>query len=218
MARLSLRSKVISAINEEGCLLLYPIDNKKEPLSIWSVLYPKKKMIWDWNEDGGEEIAQLWHLKTELATSNEVVYLKWYSNRAIFMSKEFFTHLLAYFQTRNIIVQGLSQEALEILQTDSPQSTKTLKEAMGLRGKFNESTYNRALKTLWDKLLIVAYGETEDGSFPSLNMAATELVFESEWNASQTISEEKAKDYLMKKLGDKNLFWKYIQKVKGKSS
>lgn len=216
MAKLSLRKKVIHAINEKGCLLLYPIDNKKEPLSIWSELYPKKKMVWDWNEDGGEEIAKLWHLKTELATSSEVVYLKWYSNRAIFMSKEFFTHLLAYFDTRNIIVHGQSAEALEILQADSPQSTKTLKEAMGLRGKFNESTYNKALRPLWDKLQIVAYGETDDGSFPSLNMAASELVFEPEWNASQNISSAKAKEYLIKKLGEKNLFWKYIEKVKVK--
>jgi hypothetical protein len=43
--------------------------------------------------------------------------------------------------------------------------------------------FTAAMKVLWSRLLIVGTGEVEDGAFPSLAVAATELQFEDIWNA-----------------------------------
>lgn len=231
----SIKKKCLEAIEKHGCLLAYPIDNKKEPQSLWSVLYPRKKMLWDWNSDGGEEIAQLWHTRMEMSVESKVVYAKWYRGRATFFSREVFKNMLAFLRTSTEVVameaavteaeddmasmkpklSFQSQEALEVLQMDSPQSTPKLKRALDLRGRENESTFNRALKPLWNYLYIVGFGEEEDSSFPSLNMAATEHVFEDLWNESKNISSEKAQQFLVKKLGQDNLFFKYAIKIRG---
>jgi len=236
----SIKKKCLEAIEKHGCLLVYPMDNKKEPQSLWSVLYPRKKMLWDWNADGGEEISQLWHTRMEMSVEGKVVYAKWYRGRATFFSREVFKNMLAYLQTsvqtsldtmqtsdteNRLDVENerpttkpklsfQSQEALEVLQMDSPQSTPKLKRAMDLRGRDNESIFNRALKPLWNYLYIVGFGEEEDSSFPSLNMAATEHVFEDLWLESQKISSAKAQTFLLKKLGADNLFYKYAEKLK----
>jgi hypothetical protein len=39
------------------------------------------------------------------------------------------------------------------------------------------------MKALWSRLLVVGIGEVPDGAFPSLAVAATELMFEDAWNA-----------------------------------
>lgn len=214
MAKLSFRNKVIQIINEEGCVLVYPINNKPNPKSVWSALTPRKKMVWDWNDEGGDQIVKLWHIKIELSLSREVIYLKWYSNRAVFMSKEVFIHLLAFLNENPKNLSRSAQTALEHLLMDSPQSTRVLKQNLELVGRDNETRYNKTLRELWDRLLIVAYGETEDSSFPSLNMAATETLFENEWNLAQDISPKKAETFLIQKLGPDNLFLKYAQKIK----
>ena len=74
-------------------------------------------------------------------------------------------------------------ELLDRLRELSPRSTKELRAEVGLRGKPFESLFTHAMKALWTRLLIVGTGEVPDGAFPSLAVAATEMMFEDAWNA-----------------------------------
>lgn len=78
--------KAIDTINQQGILLTFPIDNKKEPNSLWAQFYPKKKMIWKWDETGDNKVGEMWMLMKKLSDCKEVVYSKWYRGRATFFS------------------------------------------------------------------------------------------------------------------------------------
>jgi hypothetical protein len=207
------KQKAIQAIEQEGILLVYPIKNSPEPDSLWAHLWPRSKMIWEWDADADHKVSDLWLLKEELSRSNKVVYAKWYQNRATFFSKEAFVNMMA-FQRSDAPLSSESQVILEALEMDSPLSTKQLKEIADLQGRYMESTYNRAMKTLWQRLLIVAFGEIEDSSFPSTAVGATQTLFEPLWQQSLAISPENAEAYLIKKLGADNKFWKFAKKIR----
>ncbi len=179
MAHTSLKTKAIDVINKQGILLVYPIDNRSEPFSIWSELYPKTKMRWEWDEQGDSRVASLWQLREELSRSREVVYSKWYQNRATFFSLPVFQAL--YSLTRQQKPQKWRSECdeiLEILEMDSPLSTKQIKLAVNLQGKLLEPIYDRSMKPLWQHFDIVGFGEIQDSSFPSLAVGAAKTLFE----------------------------------------
>lgn len=209
------KQKMIQAINKKGCLLVYPLENRKEPASLWSELYPRTKMRWEWDSDGDNRVGEMWVMREELSRSEEVIYAKWFRGRATFFSKEVFVNLLAYLGTsqEQIHLPRSSQEALDSFLLDSPQSTKIVKKNLGWQGRMMESHYNRALKPLWNYLFIVGFGEVQDSSFPSLNMAATQNIFENLWLRSKNINPAKAEKKLLEILGEENLFMKYAKRV-----
>jgi hypothetical protein len=212
-----MKAKAIKAIERRGALLVYPLNNRKEPLSIWSELYPRSRMRWEWDADGDNRVAGLWSLREQLSRSRKVVYAKWFQGRATFFSYEVFTNLLAYLRSREVAEAGLSfksRDVLDILLSDSPLSTKQLKAAADLEGRMMEPTYNRAMRPLWNHLLIVGFGEFEDSSFPSLGIGATATLFEDLWNDSAKVSEGEADEFLRAKLGEQNPFYKYARKQK----
>src|SRR4051794_5592646 len=92
--RPKLRDRAIKSIDQRGVLLVYPIQNRKEPLSLWSELFPRSKMVWDWGDESHNKIADVWHLREELSRSRKVVYSKWYQGRATLFSFEVFVNLL----------------------------------------------------------------------------------------------------------------------------
>jgi hypothetical protein len=206
------KQKAIQAIEQEGILLVYPIKNNPEPDSLWAHLWPRSKMVWGWDSGADHKVSELWLLKEELSRSGKVVYAKWYQNRATFFSPETFVNMLA-FERSEAPLSSNSQIILEALEMDSPLSTKQLKEIADLQGRDMESAYNRAMKPLWQRLLIVAYGEVEDSSFPSTAVGASKTLFEPLWEESLAISPAKAEAYLSKKLGDENKFWKFAKKI-----
>lgn len=208
------RAKAIQGIAEAGALLVFPISNKKDPASIWYKLNPRTAMRWEWTEDGDDRVPKLWHLREELSRSKEVVYSKWYQGRATFFSRELFVNLAAYLRPDLGLLSHDSKNILDALQLDSPLSTKQIKVAAELQGKMNESLYNKAMKKLWNHLVIVGFGEIEDSSFPSLAVGATQSIFEDLWLQSEEISESEGEKYLLKKLGAESPFFKYAQKVK----
>jgi hypothetical protein len=210
----SKHQKIVNAIEEFGCLLVYPLDNRPDPKSIWSALYPRTKMRWEWDADGDNRVGELWVLREALSRSRDVVYSKWYQGRATFFSKKCFVNMVAFLGASQdrVNLGAASGEALEVLLMDSPQSTPVLKESLGLRGKSFEGHYNRALKPLWNHLFLVGYGEVQDSSFPSLNIAATATLFEDLWLQSKKITPEKAEQELIKILGEENLFLKFARK------
>lgn len=209
------RLKMIEAIERRGCLLVYPLENRKEPASLWSELYPKTKMVWAWDADSDNRVGEMWIMREELARSEEVVYTKWFKNRATFFSKDTFVNMLAYLGSSQdrIVLPPSSQEALDSFLIDSPQSTKVIKENLGWQGKLMESHYNRAMKPLWNYLYLVGFGEVQDSSFPSLNMAASQTLFEDLWLKSQDLDAAKAEKFLLKKLGEDSPFFKYAKKL-----
>lgn len=168
----------IQAIEKHGVLLVYPLKEKKDPLSLWSVAYPRSPMRWEWDESGDDRVARLWHLREELSRSKKVVYGKWFQGRATFFSRSRFTDLLSlYLRAAN----PLSRDArllLGLMEESSPRSTKELKRESGLQGRLLESTYQKAMKELWTRLLVAAFGEIDEGAFPSLAIGATSLLFE----------------------------------------
>lgn len=195
--------------------MVYPLENRKEPASLWSELYPRTKMRWEWDSDGDNRVGEMWVMREELSRSEDVVYAKWFRGRATFFSKEVFINLLAYLgaSREQIHLPRSSQEALDSFLLDSPQSTKVIKENLGWQGRMMESHYNRAMKPLWNYLFIVGFGEVQDSSFPSLNMAATQNIFEDLWLSSQKINPAKAEKKLLEILGEENLFMKYAKRV-----
>ncbi len=206
----------VSKINKSGILLVFPINNKKEPASLWSEFFPKSKMQWSWNEDSDHRVGDLWQLMKKLSDCQQVVYSKWYQNRATFFSRQLFTALLSIMQKKQLPTLRLSKSAkniLELLESDSPLSTKVIKKLVELQGKDNQATYNRAMKELFSNLLIVAYGEVDDGAFPSLAIGCTKVLYEDLWTEANemnlTVAEAIqakfiARDSLFKKQLDKN--------------
>jgi hypothetical protein len=210
-------AKAIQAIQRHGLLLTYPIDNREEPSSLWSVFYPNEKMLWEWDDNGDDRVAKLWHLRMLLSTSREVVYAKWFRGRATFFSLETFTALLSLFSTAKLPRSTLNRDAqniLEVLEMDSPQSTKAIKLATELRGKSFEKNYDCAMKQLWNHGWIVGFGEIEDGAFPSLAVGATQTLFEGAWEASKQQTPEQALQFLEQKLGADSLWLKQIRKLR----
>lgn len=217
MTRKMMRKKAIEAIRTHGVLLVYPIDNRQEPNSIWRCLFPRTKMVWEWDDESDSRVADVWHLRAELSNSNEVVYTKWHQGRATFFSRELFTALLKYLgavDQNTAMLPHKAQEILETLLMDSPQSTKQIKQAVELQGRYFESTYNRAMKRLWDQLLIVGYGEIEDSSFPSLAVGASQTIYEELWQGAQAISMKEAEATVRKFFAKQPAFARFLGKVK----
>jgi hypothetical protein len=187
MTKTAAFQKAIQVINDQGVLLVFPVNNAPEPASIWSAFHPRTKMKWEWSDDGDDRVARMWGLMKTLSDCKDVVYSKWYRGRATFFSRDLFTALLA--SKFSLLSRGsrserkrvLSPTALEIfeaLETTSPLSTKELKKATGLQGKIFETQYQRAMKELFENFLIVGFGEVDDGAFPSLAVGATQLLYE----------------------------------------
>lgn len=173
-----------AAIQKYGMCLVFPINNAKEPPSLWYHFFPKNKMRWEWDDSGDSRVADLWRLREELASSRKVVYCKWYRGRATFFSPDAFPAFVSGIHRTPPLLGDLSPEALEIraiLEDNSPLSTKQLKRASELVGRPLEGIYSKALRQLWNALLIVGVGEVDDGAFPSLSMGATSLMFEDLW-------------------------------------
>lgn len=203
----------VAHIRRRGILLTYPIKNAKDPASLWSMAYPRSEMRWEWDDSGDNRVAELWHLREELSRSKEVVYAKWYQNRATFFSKEVFTALRARYQLSSPSLSREAKEIMAVLQESSPQSTKALKKAVGLQGKILESTYERAMKSLWKQLLIVGFGEVDEGAFPSLAVGASQLIFEElEFEASR-MEEAKREAILAPTVFASEKFTKYFNKT-----
>lgn len=220
MKRSQAKKKAIEAIHKQGALLVYPLNNRKEPLSIWSELYPRSKMRWEWDQEGDNRVAELWYLREELSRSREVVYVKWFQGRATFFSPDVFVNLLAFLEAAKV-AENLppdSRNILDLLLSDSPLSTKQLKAAAELEGRMMEPAYNRAMKPLWNYLLLVGFGEFEDSSFPSLGIGATQTLFEDLWQKSLTRTRAQALANLHKLWPDTNPFFKLAMKLSSKAT
>lgn len=176
----------IKRIEEHGILLVFPLANRPEPASLWSVAYPGSPMRWDWSENADPRVAETWHLRERLARTTEVVYAKWFRGRATFFSRPVFRAMLAALAAEGELLEGLPPEAraiLEVLEDNSPESVKSVRAQVELQGRHNERLFQGALKALWTRLLIVGAGEVDDGAFPSLAIGATSLLFEDLWRA-----------------------------------
>jgi hypothetical protein len=209
------QKKAIDVINKHGTLLVFPIVNKKEPKSIWSCFHPRTPMRWDWNEDGDDRVMKMWFLMKTLSKNPEVVYSKWYQGRATFFSKDVFAAMLRIKQEEPLNLRPQSQAARDIfecLESDSPLSTKELKKMTGLQGKSFEGEYNRGLKELFQKLLVVGFGEVEDGAFPSLAVGATQLIHEDLWHSSRDLTLDEAQTKINSYWPQDSVFKKHFVK------
>jgi hypothetical protein len=206
----------ISKINDSGVLLVFPIKNAKEPDSLWAQLFPRTKMKWDWSDESHNRVADVWHLMKRLSDCRKVIYSKWYQGRATFFSTRLFTALVSKFNSEKI-VSGLTPTArtlLDILEMDSPLSTRDLKERSELQGKFNQAIYNRAMKELFSKFLIIGFGEVDDGAFPSLAIGATKSLYEEIWKNSKALSSDEADSLIEKLMPVDSKVRSYLNKVK----
>lgn len=189
-----------SAIEQHGALLVYPLANRRDPPSLWQVLHPRVEMRWAWDQGADDRVVKLWQLREELSREKQVVYGKWFRGRAVFFSKPLFVAMLAV--TRRT-PEPLSEEAgelLALLKDDSPQSTKQLRREAGLSGRPSEHVWTRAMRELWERLLIVGVGEIDDGAFPSLAVGATEVLFEELWEQALEQSEGEARAFVAETL------------------
>lgn len=211
------QDKAITKINKAGILLVFPITNQKEPRSLWYEFFPRTQMRWEWDESGDQRVADLWHLRTELSSCRDVVYAKWFRGRATFFSHEVFAALLRGLCTVGGQQPPLSADALkllEILDEDSPQSPRTLRELTGLQGKLYEATFNRALKELWNRLLIVGFGEFDDGAFPSLAIGSSKMLFEDQWEEAAKLTNAEAEKIIQAKLPPDSVFGKFYLRLR----
>lgn len=209
------KHRAIEAINEKGILLVFPIENRKDIPSLWSEFYPRTKMRWEWDESHDDRVSKLWRLREELSLSNEVIYAKWFRGRATFFSKKVFGALLNLMNPEHQPQMSLSQDAKRVLDTlemDSPLSTKILKRSTDLQGKFNEAAYTRATKELWARMLIVAYGEVDEGAFPSLAIGATRVLFEDLYRNARSMRAEDAFAILRDQTPPQSPFLQFFQK------
>jgi hypothetical protein len=205
----------IKKINKSGILLVFPIKNAKEPDSLWNQVFPKTKMKWEWNEDSANhnKVGEMWQLMKRLSDCREVIYSKWYQGRATFFSVEVFTAMLRIIQSETPLSRT-SQQILEILEMDSPLSTREVKAQADLQGRFHESAYNKAMKELFSRLQIIAYGEVDDGAFPSLAVGATRTIYEDIWVQSEKLSLEEAQKIIDRAMPEETKFRIFFDKIK----
>lgn len=204
--------KSIELINKNGALLVFPINNAKEPLSLWQLLHPRTPLKWEWDDDGDQKVFKMWTLMKELSNCRQVIYSKWYKGRATFFSRKLFTALLTLSQ--NLEVKNKeAQILLEELKNNSPLSTKELKSITGLKGKLLEPSYNKAMKELFEKFKIVAYGEVDDGAFPSLAVGATENIYEELLIESLKLEKTQALKIINESLKKDSLMFKFLIKT-----
>src|SRR5580704_451872 len=133
-------ARALAAIERRGILLVYPLANRAEPRSLWSELHPRSPMRWSWDAGADERVARLWRLREELARSSDVVYAKWFRGRATFFSRTVFRAMLVTLAAEGSLRARLSRGAsglLDLLEDDSPQSTKELRANAGLQGRAN---------------------------------------------------------------------------------
>lgn len=208
-------SRAVAKIRERGALLVFPVNNREEPKSLWSEFYPGTEMVWDWNEDGDARVADMWQLMKRLSNSGEVVYSKWYHGRATFFSRELFTAMLAVRRRSSDPrrpIAGAAKTLMEILENNSPLSTKELKRAADMQGRANEAEYGRGMKDLFARLLIVGFGEVEDGAFPSLAVGATELLFSDLWTQAEEMRHIDAEKRVNRYMPQGSRFRRYLEK------
>jgi hypothetical protein len=196
------KTKLHAALNRESCILVFPLANQSDPPSLWRELFPKKKMVWEWTDDGDDDVPRLWQFREEMSRSGEVLYAKWFQNRATFFAKD---HAPLWIRALNpsFSESGLSHAAkaiLHALQDSSPQSTKALKKATQLKGRDFEKDFQSGLKQLSQRLLVVGFGEIDDGAFPSLAWGATELLFEKEYSAAKNLDHNNAQHLVLQKI------------------
>lgn len=197
--------KAIQATIENEWLLVFPIPKKKEPLSVWHVLYPRTTMRWEWTESADDKVVQLWHLRRLLAESHRVIYSKWYRGRATIFSERMFKRLWVYFADDRKRILGEGREIVDLLEMESPLSTKQIRRGSDLAGKDNEKRYLNAMKELWRTFAIVGVGEIDDAAFPSLAHAATDVVFEELCrSAEKEMTFDQAKIWLAANVTDKS--------------
>jgi hypothetical protein len=197
-------------------LLVFPHENRREPPSLWHEFFPRSEMRWEWDSGGDNRVAELWHLRERLSQSGKVVYGKWYRGKATLISLKLFTALIRAANPDLPEVRGLTREAreiLDLLEEDSPLSTKQLKRLSGLTGRAAETLYQRSLKELWSRGLIVAYGEVEEGAFPSLAIGATKVLFEDLWRSAAEMSREEAEAFIAKALPAGSAFEKFYRSL-----
>ncbi len=183
--------KCLDVINKSGFCLVYPIPGRPQLPSLWQALHPRSKMRWEWNEDGDDRVAQLWRLREKLSRSGEVVYMKYIQRRATFFSKEVFSWLLNASGSTHVPLRLRSPHAkalFEALEEKSPLSTKELKKLTGLRGKDFEREFDSGMRELWDRALVVGWGEKDDGAFPSLQVGLSQYLFEEEWKMARQMA------------------------------
>ena len=209
-------ANAVSLINEQGALLVFPIKGKDSVPSLWKCLYPRSVMKWDWSEEGDDRVANLWHLRAALSDSRKVVYTKWYQNRATFFSFELFTAMLwlaTSLSERNKELLPEARDLLEVLEDDSPIATKQLRQLADLQGKANETAFNRGMRQLWNRLLVVGYGEIDEGGFPSLAVGSSRLLFEDLWDQSLDMSEVEREEVITKTLSKDSVFLRQYRKI-----
>ena len=210
----------ISRVNKNGMLLVFPDGNKADPASLWSEFYPRSKMRWVWDAGGDGRVAELWHLREQLSRSGKAVYGKWHRGRATLISLALFPALVRALNPDLPRLTGLSRAArdvLDVLEEDSPLSTKALKRACDLTGRDNEAAYARALKELWERGAIAAFGEVDEGAFPSIAVGATSRLFEDEWEAARRLSDADADAQVERALASKPAFLKFYRRLRARS-
>jgi hypothetical protein len=214
MAKTKLATAV-AKVERAGALVVFPVDNRAEPPSLWARLHPGVEMRWDWDDGGDARVFDLWHLRTRLSLSREVVYSKWFRGRATVLARDVFAAMLALVREGSDPRAGLSAEAgaiMEVLDETSPVSTKELRKLTGLQGKLLEPAWTGAMQELWSRLLIVGYGEVEDGAFPSLAVGAARSLFDDLWEAADAQSPAEARALLAVRPGADSLFYKHFMK------
>jgi hypothetical protein len=190
-----LLNRAIRAIERHGALLVFPLNNRPTPLSLWQVLHPDQPMRWEWSDDGDDAVVKMWHLRRELMESGQVYYGKYIRGRATVLSFSVFEatwKLTAPRRQAGLV--GEAAELGEILQADSPQSTRQLRQASELVGRENEARFQAAMKRLWSELWIAGVGEVDEGAFPSLSYAWTESVLEESCRRAMQLSEVQARE------------------------
>jgi len=152
----------------------------------------------------------------QLSDCRDVVYSKWYQGRATFFSRDLFVAILCLRCRQFDARRRLSPTArilFEVLENNSPLSTRKLKELTELQGRLHEADYSRAMKELFSRFLIVGFGEVDDGAFPSLAVGATELLYDDLWRQAEGMSHRKAQTAIDRWMPQASHFRRFFDKT-----
>lgn len=161
-------------IDGVGLALLWPAKGIDLP-AVWPVAV--RQQGW------GTDAERAWSWKDELPARRRAFYGSFLRGRKGFLSPDVLADLYPHGgEDHDFADAELREDArriAEVLLASGPTSATTLRAAVGLEGKRNNSAFTSAITEVGRSLLVTHYGvEEQDGSWPSAMFELTARAFD----------------------------------------
>jgi len=139
----------LQAIEKQGALLVFPIANSNEPHSLWSQLFSQDENALEWDDGADNRVAELWHFTRRAGSFSPGRLFEMVPRARTFFSKSVFQTMLALRRPfEPVLAMTEARSVLEILEENSPLSTKALRNWPICREEISNPPTTNAQRTM----------------------------------------------------------------------